>query len=206
MSQRRCNRRKKVNSFNTPILFQGECSLEEYVGLYMDLYDDVTWEEEKLTQSFWGGLRDPLAQLILVENLDQTFLEFVDHTLWVCGSDYVVEDFPLKPVPNPVCPESIVNPPEPEPIVYPPEAEPVTCQPEIEHVKCESTQEDSADCDVCGDSVCGLHTHQFWPMSPIPNSPRCWSRPVPSPMICWSRPVSSSPRCWSCPVPSSMMC
>lgn len=118
-----------------PILFQNELSLEEYAGRYLDLFDDITQDEEELKQSFWGGLRDPLAQIILIEDLKMSFLEFVDHTLWACGSNYLVEDLPLQPVPDPVSPE-------PEPITCPPEPETVTCLPETEHTARESTQED----------------------------------------------------------------
>jgi len=36
----------------------------------VDLFEDVTLEEEELTRSFWGGLKDPLAQILTVNSIN----------------------------------------------------------------------------------------------------------------------------------------
>lgn len=39
-------------------LYQGGCSLEDYVGDFIELYHQVHWNEVTLKMCFWSGLDD----------------------------------------------------------------------------------------------------------------------------------------------------
>jgi len=59
-------------------------SLEELVKVYLHLYQDDYWEEEFLKQQFWGGLDEPLTQILLLKDFDQTFLDLFYFYLFFC--------------------------------------------------------------------------------------------------------------------------
>jgi len=64
-------------------------SLEDYVEVYLNLFQDANWDEESLKQQFWSRMDDLLTQMLLLGDLHLSFVEFIDHTLWVCGSSLI---------------------------------------------------------------------------------------------------------------------
>ncbi|XDV39039.1 hypothetical protein PO909_008334 [Leuciscus waleckii] len=87
-----------ANPKESTMLFQGDQTLEEYVEFYLVLFQDVSWfqdvnwDEENLKMQFLRGLEDPLAQILLLDDIDLPLIKFIDRTLWVCGSSLTVGD------------------------------------------------------------------------------------------------------------------
>ena len=87
-----------MQTFWDSIFNQNGSTLEEFVKVFLNLYQDGSWDEDFLQQQFWSGLEDPLAQILLLDDLDLPFIKFINRTLWVCGSSLTVEDvMPAQP-------------------------------------------------------------------------------------------------------------
>lgn len=51
---------------------------------YLDLYNQVCWDDETLKHLFWSGMDDILGQMLLLGEGHRPFAKYVDYTLWVC--------------------------------------------------------------------------------------------------------------------------
>lgn len=60
--------------------------LDEYVEGCLQLYNEARWDDESLKHLFWSRMDEILGKMLLLRDNHCTFTEFVDYTLWLCGS------------------------------------------------------------------------------------------------------------------------
>ncbi|XDV21728.1 hypothetical protein PO909_026755 [Leuciscus waleckii] len=80
--------------------FQDGLPIEDYVAGFPEISNGVSWIDEVLKIVFWGGLDDSLYQQAPAASIPGTFVQYLDHVLWLSGSNFTVgevEDIATQP-------------------------------------------------------------------------------------------------------------
>ncbi|KAK9964056.1 hypothetical protein ABG768_005261 [Culter alburnus] len=65
---------------------QNGWTLDEYAEGCLQLYSEARWDDETLKHLFWSRMDEIFSKMLLLRDNHCTFAEFVDYTLWLCGS------------------------------------------------------------------------------------------------------------------------